>query len=407
MRILIYGINNSPELTGIGKYTGEMAHWFSDNGHDVKVVCAQPYYPEWKIHDGYKKYWYSSSMNNNLEVIRCPLYVPSNITKFKRIIHLASFSFSSFFALFSKVSWNPDIIIHVTPTLFCSLNTLIFAQISGAKSVLHIQDYEIDAMFGLSRTKDGRIKNLILKIERKIYEKYDHISTISSGMIDRAISKGVKKEKLILFPNWCELDHLSSASYNANLFAKFNINLNQKIILYSGNIGEKQGLEVVIEAAKQLQDINSLHFVFVGEGAAKDNLVDLAKEYALSNISFFPLQPYEILPDLLASASVHLVIQKSGVADMMLPSKLTNILAVGGNAIITADRNTTLGNLCRDFPGIAFLCKPESCNDLILSIKKTLLMESPNQIAINYANNNLDKDIILKGFITNFINESK
>tara|TARA_B100001093_G_C26804335_1_gene1004813 strand:- start:422 stop:1633 length:1212 start_codon:yes stop_codon:yes gene_type:complete len=403
MRILIYGINNSPELTGIGKYTGEMAHWLSNNGYDVKVVCAQPYYPEWKIHDGYKKYWYSLSEKNNLKVVRCPLYVPSNITRFKRIIHLASFAFSSFFALFSMVSWKPDVVIHVTPTLFCSLNTLIFAQISGGKSVLHIQDFEIDAMFGLVKVKDGRIKKLILKIEKKIYEKYDHISTISSGMMDRAITKGVKKEKLILFPNWCELDHLKAASYNVDLFAKFNINLNKKIILYSGNIGEKQGLEVVIDAAKKLQEINSLHFVFVGEGAAKNNLVNLSKKYALSNVSFFPLQPYEILPDLLASASAHLVIQKSGVADMMLPSKLTNILAVGGNAIITADRNTTLGNLCFDFPGIASLCKPESSNDLIESIKKTLLMESPNQIAINYANKNLDKDKILEEFVTNFL----
>ena len=404
MRILIYGINNSPELTGIGKYTGEMAHWFSDNGHDVKVVCSQPYYPEWRIHDGYKKYWYSSSIENNFKIIRCPLYVPSNITIFKRIIHLASFSVSSFFALFSMVLWKPDIIIHVTPTLFCSLNTLIFARISGAKSVMHIQDYEVDAMFGLAQAKDGKIKKLIFKIEKKIYEKYDHISTISSGMMDRAIAKGIKKEKLILLPNWCELEHLSKASYNSNLFAKFNINKNKKIILYSGNIGEKQGLEVVIEAAKQLRKIESLHFVFVGDGVAKNNLVNLSKEHALSNVSFFPLQPYEILPDLLATASAHLVIQKSGVADMMLPSKLTNILAVGGNAIITADRKTTLGNLCYDFPGIASLCKPESCSDLVGSIKKTLLMKSPNQIAINYANKNLDKDKILEDFLTNLIN---
>lgn len=404
MRILIYGINNSPELTGIGKYTGEMAHWFSDNGNDVKVVCSQPYYPEWRIHDGYKKYWYSSSIENNFQIIRCPLYVPSNITIFKRIIHLASFSFSSFFALFSMVLWKPDIIIHVTPTLFCSLNTLIFARITGAKSVMHIQDYEVDAMFGLAQAKDRKIKKLIFKIEKKIYEKYDHISTISSGMIDRAMVKGIKKEKLILFPNWCELEHLSKASYNSNLLAKFNINTNKKIILYSGNIGEKQGLEIVIEAAKHLQKIESLHFVFVGDGAAKNNLVNLSKEHALSNVSFFPLQPYEILPDLLATASAHLVIQKSGVADMMLPSKLTNILAVGGNAIITADRKTTLGNLCYDFPGIASLCKPESCSDLVESIKKTLLMKSPNQIAINYANKNLDKDKILEDFLANLIN---
>lgn len=343
-------------------------------------------------------------MNDNLEILRCPLFVPKNPKTLKRILHLLSFCFSSFFPLISRYSWKPKIIIHVTPTLFCSINTLLYAYVSGAKSILHIQDYEIDAMFGLSQSKYGLIKKIVFFFERKVYERYDYISTISFGMIKRGLEKGIPKKKMLLFPNWCELDHLSSGIYNNKILTKFGIPKNKKIILYSGNIGEKQGLEILLEAAKKLEKDEELQFLLVGDGSAKERLQSLSKNYSLLNISFLPLQPYELLPDMLATATIHIVIQKRGVADTMLPSKLTNILAVGGNAVITADEDTTLGELCINNPGIATLCKPECSDSLVDAIKESLSMSSPNLIAKNYANTSLDKNHILSQFIKVFKN---
>lgn len=96
MKILIYGINFSPELTGIGKYTGEMADWFAEQGHDVRVITAPPYYPEWQVHAGFRNGWFSTEQHKNMRVYRCPLYVPAKVSTLKRLLHLASFSFSSF-----------------------------------------------------------------------------------------------------------------------------------------------------------------------------------------------------------------------------------------------------------------------------------------------------------------------
>jgi colanic acid biosynthesis glycosyl transferase WcaI len=172
----------------------------------------------------------------------------------------------------------------------------------------------------------------------------------------------------------------------------------RKIILYSGNIGEKQGLENVVAAAEQLQDKPWL-FVIVGQGGGKARLEKGVAERGLNNVRFFPLQSYEALPALLKMADCHLVIQKRGAADAVLPSKLTNILAVGGNAVITAEATTELGQLCEAHPGIAVCVEPESVPALVDGIEQALLMPHHNVIAGDYAERTLEKTNVLKQFI--------
>ncbi|HBQ8586939.1 TPA: glycosyltransferase, partial [Klebsiella pneumoniae] len=169
----------------------------------------------------------------------------------------------------------------------------------------------------------------------------------------------------------------------------------------SGNIGEKQGLEIVIEAAKTLADQKIL-FLIVGNGAGKEKLETLATEQQLTNVRFLPLQPYELLPALLKLADCHLVVQKRGVADAVLPSKLTNILAVGGNAVITAESDTELGKLCRNYPGIGVCVEPEQADVLVEGIRQVMLLPAENLTAKQYASDNLAKENVLHNFIQYF-----
>lgn len=92
MKILILGLNFAPELIGVGKYTGELAAWFGKQGHEVKVVTSPPYYPAWKIGEGYRSYLYRREQRDGIDILRCPLWVPSYPTTLKRIIHLVSFA---------------------------------------------------------------------------------------------------------------------------------------------------------------------------------------------------------------------------------------------------------------------------------------------------------------------------
>lgn len=397
MKLLVYGINYSPELTGIGNYTGDMAPRLSAQGHSVKVITAPPYYPDWQIHEGFPRYWFQRVNEHGVSITRCPLFVPGNPTTLKRLLHLGSFAFSSFFALFAHWRWRPDIVVLVVPSLFCAVNALLYTRITGGKCLIHVQDFEVDALFGLSGN-NVFLRRCAQKLESSLLCRFDKVSTISTGMLRRAIDKGVEPSKLLLFPNWSEISRFQGLERDEYLLNLLGVPAGKKVILYSGNLGDKQGLEIIVDAAKLLQAEKHLHFLVVGEGAGKARMQDLVTSLHLDNLTFAPLQPKAQLPALLASADCHLVVQKRGAADAVLPSKLTNILAVGGNAVITADPDTTLGILCSDFPGIAVCVDPESPGHLVQGIQKALAMSSPNPVAQDYAQRFLDKAEILTKF---------
>lgn len=403
MKILVYGINYSPELTGIGKYTGEMVEWMTQQGHEVRVITAPPYYPEWQVGVNYSAWRYRRE-EGAATVWRCPLYVPKQPSTIKRLLHLGSFAVSSFFPLMAQRSWKPDRIIGVVPTLFCTPGMRLLAKLSGSRTLLHIQDYEVDAMLGLGmagKGKSGSVAKLASAFERSALHNVDNVSTISRSMMKKACEKGVPMEKVIFFPNWSEVSRFRDVSETLIIALRQRLSLpeDRKLILYSGNIGEKQGLESVIDAADQLRHQPWL-FVIVGQGGGKARLEKMAAERGLDNVKFLPLQSYEDLPALLAMGDCHLVIQKRGAADAVLPSKLTNILAVGGNAVITAETETELGQLCQDNPGIAVCVTPESVPSLVEGIERALMMPKQNVIARAWAERTLDKEHVLEQFMT-------
>ncbi|MGL5239651.1 MAG: colanic acid biosynthesis fucosyltransferase WcaI [Kluyvera ascorbata] len=402
MKILVYGINYAPELTGIGKYTGEMVEWMAQQGHEVRVITAPPYYPQWQIGGRYSAWRYRRE-EGDATVWRCPLYVPKQPSTLKRLIHLGSFALSSFFPLMAQRRWKPDRIIGVVPTLFCTPGMRLLAKLSGARTLLHIQDYEVDAMLGLGmagKEGAGKMAKLAAAFERSGLHNVDNVSTISRSMMKKACEKGVAQERVIFFPNWSEVSRFRHVPPAAVIALRQRLGLpdDRKIILYSGNIGEKQGLENAIIAAEALRERPWL-FVIVGQGGGKARLEALATERGLDNVKFLPLQSYEDLPALLAIGDCHLVIQKRGAADAVLPSKLTNILAVGGNAVITAEQATELGQLCKDNPGIAVCVIPESVPSLVDGIEQALMMPKLNTVARAWAERSLDKEHVLNQFI--------
>ena len=187
MKFVIYSLNFSPELTGIGKYNGELSEKLASKDINVSAIVAPPYYPEWKVSKDYKSYFYKKEYYNEVSVIRCPLYVPLKVNTLKRLLHLSSFAFSSGLALFAKlISDKPSVIFLVQPTLFCAPLTLLLSKFFGVKTVMHIQDFEVDAMFGLGLVSEGRLARLVKRIESWLMKKFDVISSISYSMLENA-----------------------------------------------------------------------------------------------------------------------------------------------------------------------------------------------------------------------------
>jgi colanic acid biosynthesis glycosyl transferase WcaI len=400
MKISLVSLNYSPELTGIGKYNGEMCPWFSQRGDDVRVLCAPPYYPEWQVHKGYSGGRYSVTEQDGIHVTRCPLYVPQTPSTLKRLLHLASFAISSSLALFKDIFRRPEVVIVVEPTLFVVPSVLLFCKVTGAKSVLHIQDYEVDAMFGLGM--GGKLSGLLSRfafgVEHWLMSKFDAVSTISLSMMDKAREKGVSDDQLIFFPNWSDTDFVSPAVDGSALRHSWGVKESEKVVLYAGNIGAKQGLELVIEAAKRYISRTDVKFFVVGAGAYVKQLQALTDDAGLTNIEFKPLQAWEDVPAMLSMADVHLVIQRKGAADAVLPSKLTNILSAGGNAVITAEADTELGRLVDEYPGIYTAVEPEDVDAFCKGLDIELAKSGVNHVAREYAEKNLNKEAILSRF---------
>lgn len=399
MKFLLYSLNHSPELTGIGKYNGELVADFASRGIDTHIVTALPYYPEWEIHEGYKNGW-SKQQDKGITVYRCPLYVPKRVTTLKRLVHLFSFALSSGLRLLTLIRLKPDVLLILQPTLFCAPAALLYCKLTGAKPVKHIQDFEIDAMFGLGMMKHGIVACLAKKAERWLMRRFDVVSTISYSMMENAKNKGADEGKLCLFPNWADIDFVTPVVDGSVLKEEWGFAADDKVVLYAGNMGKKQGLEIVLDAAERLKGDSKLHFVMVGAGAHVDTLKSDAASRGLSNVYFKPLQPWERVPEMLALADVHLVIQKCGAADAVLPSKLTNILSAGGHAIITAEQETELGVLADKFPNIYERIEPEDAGLLVAALNKVLEQGvSPhNKVARDYAVEYLSRDKILRRF---------
>jgi colanic acid biosynthesis glycosyl transferase WcaI len=414
VKFLLYSLNYSPELTGVGKYNGEMSKWLANNNVDVQVVAAKPYYPEWEIHPNYSGFGYQSSIENGVSVIHCPLYVPAQPSALKRIIHLVSFALSSKFVLLKKAlskKTRPDVIFVVQPTLFITPIALLFAKCAGAKTILHIQDYEVDAMLGLGMSVKGSlIPRIAYGIESWLMRRFDVVSTISYSMMENAKQKGAPAERIMFFPNWADTDFVTPEVDGSAIRVAWGFTEADKVVLYAGNMGAKQGLEMVLEAAAQYQSNpdseTNVKFVFVGAGAHVDALKQQASGMNLGNVIFKPLQAWEDVPAMLVMADVHLVVQKKGAADAVLPSKLTNILSAGGNAVVTAEKDTELGQLIVEFPGIYTLAEPENLPAFIEALNVELgcigiSKSGYNNIAREYAERHLNKDAILSKFLDN------
>lgn len=400
MRILIYGINYAPELTGIGKYTGEMAPWLAAQGHDVSVVTAPPYYPEWKVRKDYSGKLWQKELLDGVIVYRCPLYVPKNVTSVKRIIHEFSFLASIFpiwiLTLFQK---KYDIVFCISPPFHLGILPLLYAKIRGARFISHIQDLQVDAAKDLGMIKNKRFLDIMFKTEKYIFDSGDFVSTISTGMQRKIRIKGIEEDKQFIFPNWVDETMIIPLDKEQSLKSEFGFESHDKIVLYSGNLGEKQGLEMILEVAKRFIQKKDVHFVISGSGGGKEKLVQLSEEFGLTNIKFYPLQPYEKLSALLAMADVHLVLQKKSASDLVMPSKLTGILASGGCALVTASPGTSLYHIVHRYD-MGILVEPESTAALQKGIELALSqnMEVVRNNARKYAEKHLSKTGILSDF---------
>ncbi len=342
MKILFQGINFAPDLIGVAKYTTEMCAALAERGHEIHVVTAPPYYPNWAVPAPYRATRYADETIENIPVTRCPLYVPRTPTGARRLVHHASFAASNAFTTFHRAHrLRPDVIFAIAPSLMSAPAAYLAARVYGAVSWLHIQDFEIDAAFDLGFMSGHAVRRLAHVGERRLLGVFDCVSSISPAMIGRLRDKGVDNGRLFELRNWVDTTLVKPSDRLTSYRSALGIDAAKIVALYSGNMATKQGLEHLVRAAHWLA-ANCLEVVLIlcGSGPMRPRLE--AQTAGLPNVHFLDLQPNVKFPELLATADIHLLPQRAEAAGLVLPSKLPGMLASGRPIVVMADANTAL-----------------------------------------------------------------
>ena len=404
-RFLIFGINYHPELTGIGKYTSEMVNWLVSQDYNCTVVTSYPYYPYWELQKPYKNLFFKKETfaGGKLTIYRCPIYIPKKPSGLKRIIHDASFFLTSalvFISLIFKKKY--DYVITISPPFHIGLISLCYRFIKGSKVVYHIQDLQIDAAKELNMVKSDRLFKIMFYIENFIIKNADIVSSISDGMIKK-IKKKLDRE-IIKLPNWADIANFKPINNRKDLKTYWGFDREDYIVLYSGNLGEKQGLGIIIDLAVEVINNARIKFVICGAGAYKDILLAKSEKKKLNNVTFLPLQEYEVFNRFLNMADMHLILQKSDAGDLVMPSKLATILSVGGLVLVTAMPGTSLYDVVKN-NNIGLLAVPENVQSISNTIIENINKNNDDicQRARDYAEANLSINSLMPQFLNDLL----
>ncbi|UPK68790.1 WcaI family glycosyltransferase [Chitinophaga filiformis] len=391
-RLLLIGGNFAPELTGIGKYNGEMIKWLADNGYDCTVITSFPHYPQWKIQAPYQKsrYWFRKEItdNNNVTVYRCPQYIPARPSGKKRLLMDFSFALSVTVKLLQQLfTRRIDIVVVVAPPFHLGLLAILYKKTRGARFLYHIQDLQIEAARDLNMLSSPFLIRSLLRLERYILRHADIVSSISDGMMKKVQEK--TGQQVTFLPNWVDVAFFHPLENRDQIKKAYGFAAADKIILYAGAIGEKQGLEAILQVAGMMKSDVHVKFLICGAGPYREQLRQQVAKLELHNIHFRDPEPFDRFNQLLNMADVHLVIQKAGAGDLVMPSKLTTILAVGGLAVVTANEHTSLHSIVKENNiGIVTDAEnPEALKEgICLAINKTQehITRNAREYALNY-----------------------
>jgi len=346
MRVVVWGINYAPEITGIAPHNVALCEFLERNGHDVEMVTTFAYYPAWRKRDEDQHELFRTDQVNGVLVHRCWHFVPRRVSAWKRIMHEGTFVFTS--TLRILLLERPDIYVIASPPLLLGMAVWFVGKLKRAPFVFHVQDLQPDAAVGLGMLKPGALTRALYWLEAFAYQHALRVSGISEEILDAFRRKAVPKQKLILFPNAIALPNNDEIPPRGHFRARYHFAADDFLAIYAGNLGIKQGLTLLLDAAELLRGDEKIRIVIAGDGAARDSLEKETRVRNLSNVSMLPLQFGEDYKELLVDADVSLITQQSGSGNAFFPSKLLVTLAYSSPVITVADEGSALARVVAD-----------------------------------------------------------
>lgn len=320
LRILVLGLNYAPEPTGIAPYTSGMARFLADAGHDVHVVTGFPHYPYWKIAEGYRGVR-MHERDGPVRITRVRHPVPANPGGVGRIGAEAAFAMHAA----AVRSPRPDLVLAVSPALLTVAAALRWRRAGRTPVGVVVQDLYGRAI-AETGALGGRGARAAAALERALLTRADGVVAIHDTFRDSMTQLGVDPSRITVIRNWT---HTAGATGDAaQLRASLGWRPDETIALHAGNMGAKQGLENVVEAARQAGAAGlPVRFVLLGAGSRRAELERLGA--GVDRLQFLDPLPGGQFETALAAADVLLLNERPEVAEMCVPSKLTSYFAAG------------------------------------------------------------------------------
>lgn len=322
--VSILSLHYPPETTGNAPYTGALAAGLSARAHRVNAVVAHPHYPEWKVRPGYGQ-WQRSEVIDGVAVRRLRHYVPRPPRGVRRLLSELSFGMR---ICLSKLP-SGGVVVAVSPALFATALAALRIRLTPSRPGLVVWVQDIYTL-GMTETKEGSgFSAWITKfVERRVLRSADRVVVIHprfGAYIEREM--GLDPKRITIIRNWT---HLTPSRAMTKLEARSAINwpVDRFLVVHTGNMGAKQGLDNVVEAAR-LADacLAPIQFVLVGDGSERSHLEALAQ--GIDRITFVDPLGDADYRCALAAADCLLVNELPGVANMAVPSKLTSYFDAG------------------------------------------------------------------------------
>jgi colanic acid biosynthesis glycosyl transferase WcaI len=248
MRILFVGINYWPEENGIEPFSTGRAEYLAARGHEVTFCTTFPYYPAWKLAREHRRSLISREVRRGVTILRTRIYVPSRPNSFKRLFHEGSFVAASLSRMLARR--RPDVIFVVSPPLGLAAAGLLLSKLWNVPYLFHVADLQPDAAVDLGMLQAGRLVNLLYRFEPTSYAGSGVVSTLTPAMRSRIVAKGIAADKVVLFQDWTDPRLFDIPASGGEDFRRAFGLEGKFLVTHAGNMGVKQGLEVVLEAAE-------------------------------------------------------------------------------------------------------------------------------------------------------------
>ena len=366
-RIAIVSSNFWPERTGISQTVGEFAKFLADRGIDVRVATALPYYPEWRIWDGYRGRLWRTDRDGRMTVFRAWHFVTPAPSTLTRLLHEVTLSLFGAPRIVQAI-WRADSVYVVSPGLTYAFVGMLVAKLLRRRRVLIVKDVMPDAAVELGMLQNRLAIAVSRWIARCLYRWSHEIHTLGEGM-RRRIAQEAGAAKVRIVPDTIDAAELEPVPYDLNEFRRRYVPPGTFAVLHTGNMGQKQDLELLLRAARRLRDDGSVRFFVFGDGAARARFLEVRDEWRLENVVHQPLQDRSMLRHMLSGADVVLVSQLPEVVDIVVPSKLLTALGAGAMVVAACARDSETARLLGE-SGSGILIPASDDEELVRVIRR-------------------------------------